>query len=49
MGIYGIQLIEHGGGGVSHWGQVQCANCGAWLKEMPDRYEKKEPLFKGAL
>ncbi len=35
-----LELISYGGKGTSHWGQVQCRNCGAWLKEMPDRFEK---------
>jgi hypothetical protein len=35
----GPQLIEFGGSGDSYWGQVQCPECEAWLKEMPDHYE----------
>jgi len=35
----GPQLIEFGGKGKSYWAQVQCQECGAWLREMPDRYE----------
>jgi hypothetical protein len=35
----GPQLIEFGGKGNSYWAQVQCPNCKAWLKEMPDHYE----------
>ena len=35
-------LISYGGKGKHHWGQVQCGKCGAWLREMPDRYEKHE-------
>lgn len=35
------QLVEYGGGGKSHWGQVQCEKCTAWLREMPDHYEEK--------
>ena len=35
-----IQLVEYGGGGKSHWGQVQCEKCTACLREMPDHYEE---------
>jgi hypothetical protein len=31
------QLVAYGGEGKSHWGQVQCEKCTAWLREMPDR------------
>jgi hypothetical protein len=34
------QLVAYGGEGVSHWGQVQCEKCTAWLSEMPDHYEE---------
>jgi len=34
------QLVAYGGKGKSHWGQVQCEKCAAWLREMPDRYEE---------
>ena len=34
------QLVEYGGKGKSHWGQVQCGKCTAWLREMPDHYEE---------
>lgn len=44
----GPQLIEFGGKGKSYWAQIQCRECGAWLREMPDRYEimsDKEYLY----
>ena len=34
------QLVAYGGKGKSHWGQVQCEKCTAWLREMPDHYEE---------
>lgn len=34
------QLIEYGRKGTGHWIQITCKYCGAWLQEMPDRYEK---------
>jgi len=34
------QLVAYGGKGTSHWGQVQCEKCTAWLREMPDHYEE---------
>ena len=33
------ELVAYGGGGKSHWGQVNCEKCVAWLREMPDRFE----------
>ena len=33
------ELVAYGGGGESHWGQVNCEKCLAWLREMPDRFE----------
>ena len=36
----GPELHSHGGGGISYWGQVQCKECNAWLREMPDRSEE---------
>ena len=36
----GFELTGFGEGGKSHWGQVNCRKCDAWLKEMPDRSRK---------
>jgi hypothetical protein len=36
------QRVAYGGRGDSHWAQVLCPSCGAWLKTQPDKSEKAD-------
>ncbi len=44
----GPELVAYGGGGKSHWGQVNCEKCVAWLREMPDRFEASHREEEGS-
>lgn len=41
------ELVSYGGKGKYHWGQVQCKKCGAWLREMPDRFGRHNYKIEG--